>query len=46
MIDDGVARAVTVDAEWTARGVLGLHTAIRLADGSLFTDVFNYTLEG
>lgn len=46
MIDDWVARAVTVDAEWTARGVLGLHTAIRLADGSLFTDVFNYTLEG
>lgn len=45
LIEDGVALAVSVTAEWVATGVLGLHVAIRLADGGRFEDVFDYPLE-
>lgn len=45
LIEDGVALAVSVTAEWVATGVLGLHVALRLADGGRFDDVFNYQLE-
>ena len=34
MLDDEVAVAVTVHAEWTRRGELGLRVAIQLPDGS------------
>ena len=46
LIDDGIALTVTVSAEWAASGVLGLRVEIQLADGSRFSDVFNYPLEG
>lgn len=45
LIDDGVATAVEVTAEWAQRGVLALHVAITLADRNRFEDVFNYSLE-
>lgn len=45
LVDDGVATAVDVTAEWTRRGVLGLHIAITLADRSRYDGVFNYALE-
>jgi phage gp46-like protein len=45
LIEDGVALAVSVTAEWMATGVLGLHVALRLADGGRFEDVFDYPLE-
>ncbi len=53
LIEDGVAQAVAVNADWVEgpssgalRGVLGLHVAVRLISGSLFADVFNYSLGG
>lgn len=46
LLADGVARAVTVTAEWVASGMLGLLVDIRLVNGSRFTDVFNYPVEG
>lgn len=46
MVEDGIARSVSVPTEWVRRGVLGLLIDIRLANGSRFTDVFNYPLEG
>lgn len=46
LADDGVARSVSVTAEWVASGMLGLLVDIRLVNGSRFTDVFNYPVEG
>lgn len=45
LIDDGVATAVEVTAEWARRGVLGLRVGITLADRGRFDDVFNYAQE-
>lgn len=45
LIDDGVATAVDVTAEWAGRGVLGLRVVITIADHGRFEDVFNYALE-
>lgn len=45
LIDDGVATAVEVTAEWAQRGVLALGVVITLADRDRFDDVFNYALE-
>lgn len=45
LIDDGVATAVEVTAEWARRGVLALRVVITLADRNRFEDVFNYALE-
>lgn len=45
LIDDGVATAVDVTAEWAQRFVVGLRVVITLADDSRFDDVFNYDLE-
>lgn len=42
LVDDGVATAVEVTAEWVRRGVLGLRVSINLADRNRFEDVFNY----
>lgn len=45
LVDDGVATAVDVTAEWARRGVLGLRIAITLADRSRYDGVFNYAQE-
>lgn len=45
LIDDGVATAVDVTAEWVRHGVLALRVAVTLADRDRFEDVFNYSLE-
>lgn len=45
LIDDDVATAVDVTAEWARRGVLGLRVVITLADRGRFDAVFNYALE-
>lgn len=45
LIDDDVATAVEVTAEWAQRGVLALGVVITLADRDRFDDVFNYALE-
>lgn len=45
LIDDGVATAVDVTAEWARRGMLGLRVVITLTDRGRFDDVFNYSLE-
>ncbi len=45
LVEDGVAAAVEISAEWVRRGVLGLTVAIRLADRTQFEDVFNVGLE-
>ena len=45
LIDDGVATAVDVTAEWARRGVLGLRVVITLADRGRYDDVFNYAQE-
>ena len=46
MVEDVVARSVTVTAEWSAPGVLGLLVENVLIDGSPWTAVINYPLEG
>lgn len=48
LIEDGVATAMQVEAEWltdVGRGVLGLLVSIELPDRTPFTDVFHYDLE-
>jgi len=45
LVEDGAALAVEVDAEWVRAGLLGLRAGIRLADGSRWSDVFEYPLE-
>lgn len=45
LIDDGVARAVSAQAEWVRRSVLGIRVTITRADGTLYQDVFSYGLE-
>lgn len=44
LIEDRVAKQVTVRAEWVRQGVLGLHVSITLPDGSPFDDVFDFSL--
>ena len=46
LLDDKVATAVSVAAEWVDTGVLGLRVKITLPSGTPFEDVFNYPLEG
>lgn len=46
LITDGLARSVSVPAEWVSTGVLGLPINITLIDGSRFAAVINYPLEG
>lgn len=45
LIKEGAATAVSVTAERAARSVLLLKVRITLPSGSVFEDVFNYTLE-
>lgn len=45
LIEDGLATAIEISAEWVRRGVLGLTVAIRIADRTQFEDVFNVGLE-
>lgn len=46
LVEDGVARAVTVEAEWIGRGWLGLRIAIERAQDGRWEDVFRYSLTG
>ncbi|MEW6647182.1 MAG: phage GP46 family protein [Pseudomonadota bacterium] len=45
LVEDGIARAVTVTAEWVRTGVLGLRVMIERAAGGRFEEMFNRTLE-
>ncbi len=45
LIEDGIATAVQVTAEWIRRGLLQMRIRITLADGSPFSDVFTYATE-
>lgn len=45
LIDDGMATAIDVLAEWPRRGMLALRVTITIADRGRFEDVFNYALE-
>ncbi len=45
LIEDHVATAVAVSAEWIRTGMLRLQVAITLADQTRFKDVFNYQLQ-
>nr|BDD45838.1 tail protein [Gammaproteobacteria bacterium] len=45
LIDDGVARSVTVTAEHVRSGVLGLQIVIELVAGGVYEDVFDYNAE-
>lgn len=45
LVEDGIARAVTVSAEWVRTGVLGLRVVIERAVGGRFEEMFNRTLE-
>ena len=44
LVDHGVARAVTVEATWVRPSVLGLHVVITQADGTRWSEVFNYSM--
>lgn len=45
LVEDGVAAAIEISAEWARRGVLGITVTIQLADRTQFADVFNVDLE-
>lgn len=45
LIDDGIAKSVTVFAEHVRTGVLGLHIVIELIAGGAYEDVFDYNTE-
>lgn len=45
LIDDGIAKGVTVLAERVRSGVLGLQIVIELVSGGAYEDVFDYTTE-
>lgn len=45
LVEDGIARAVTVTAEWVRTGVLGLRVVIERAAGGRFEEMFTRTLE-
>lgn len=45
LVEDGIARAVTVSAEWVRTGVLGLRVVIERAAGGQFEEMFQRTLE-
>lgn len=44
LIDEGIARTVSVSAEHVRRGVLGLQVQLTLPDATEYTDAFNYYL--
>ncbi len=44
LVEDGVARAVTVEAEWFGRGRLGLRVTIERTQGGKWEDVFKHSL--
>lgn len=46
LIDDGYALSVDVSAEHVRSSVLGLLIRMRLKDGGVFDEVFDYVLEG
>lgn len=46
LIDDGIATAVLVEAEWISRGLLGLGVTIALADGAISEHHFNTAVGG
>lgn len=41
LVDDGIARAVDTEAEWIARGTLGLRVQILFADGNKFEETYS-----
>lgn len=45
MIEDGIARAIEIEAEWAHRGMLGLRVAITLTDGSQWADRLVYPMQ-
>jgi len=45
MVARGVARAVTVTAQWRHSSMLVMRVVIALADGTPFDESFNYTLQ-
>jgi phage gp46-like protein len=45
LVEDGIARAVTVTAEWVRTGMLGLRVVIERAAGGRFEEMFTRTLE-
>ncbi len=45
LIDDGIATAVDVTAEWVRRGVFAVGVVITIADRTRFEETFNYNLE-
>lgn len=46
LVEDGIARKVETEAEWVARGVLGMGITITLADGSRWVETLNYSTGG
>lgn len=46
LMEDGIVRSVSVPTEWTRAGVIGMLIDIRLIDGSPWTAIINYPLEG
>lgn len=46
LVEDGVARAVMVEAEWIGSGRLGLRVTIERAQDGKWEDVFRYSLTG
>lgn len=44
LVDDGVARSVTVEAEWIGRGWIGLRVTIERAQDGRWEDVFRYSM--
>lgn len=46
LVEDGVARSVTVEAEWIGRGRIGLRVTIERAQDGRWEEVFRYSLTG
>jgi phage gp46-like protein len=44
LVEDGIARTVTVEAEWIGRGWLGLRVTIERVQGGQFEEVFRHSL--
>lgn len=45
LVEDGIARRVTVEAEWARAGAIGLRVTIERAEGGKWEEVFRYSTE-
>ncbi len=46
LVDDGIARKIETEAEWVARGVLGVTLTVTFVDGGVHRELIYYSMEG